>query len=99
MISDQPDEDADALDDDKLLAAYLGVDPQKPAQGVITAPEPSDWPPTTEHDVGLSVDNMTLAWFKANHADWQRQMRFVLRAWVVAQAVQAGTLNNPDLVT
>ena len=96
MISDQSDEDADTLDDDKLLATYLGVDPQKPAQGVAPLPEPLDWPPETEHEVGLSVDNMTLAWFKANHVDWQRQMRFVLRAWVIAQTVQADTVGPPQ---
>ena len=95
MISDQSDEDADTLDDDKLLAAYLGLDPQKPAQAV-TATQPSDWPPATEHAVGLSIDNITLDWFKANHTDWQRQMRFVLRAWVVAQTVQADTPSDPN---
>ena len=98
MISDPSNEDADTLDDDKLLAAYLGIDPYKPEQHVVVAPEPSDWPPIAEHDVGLTVDNMTLSWFKANHTDWQRQMRFVLRAWVVAQTVQASALNDQSLI-
>ena len=98
MISDQSDEDADTLDDDKLLATYLGIDPQIPAHGVPEASEPLDWPPTTEHDVGLTIDSMTLAWFKANHTDWQHQMRFVLRAWVIAQTVESSTLNDPSII-
>ena len=97
MISDQSDEDADTFDDDKLVATYLGVDRQ-PAQHTVVAPEPSDWPPTSEHNIGLAVDSMTLAWFKANHADWQRQMRFVLRAWVIAQTVETSTLNDPSII-
>lgn len=98
MISDQSDEDADALDDDKLLATYLGIDSHNPAQGTVVVPEPLDWPSTTEHDVGLTVDTVTLAWFKTNHTDWQRQMRFVLRAWVMAQTVQASALNDPSII-
>ena len=100
MISDQSDEDADSLDDDKLLAAYLGIGTgsNKPEHHTVAVPEPSDWPPVTEHDVGLTIDNMTLSWFKANHTDWQRQMRFVLRAWVIAQTVQANTLNDQSLI-
>ena len=98
MISDRSDEDADTLDDDKLLAAYLGIDPHKPEQHAVVVPEPADWPPTAEQDVGFTVDYMTLAWFKANHTDWQRQMRFVLRAWVIAQTVQASTPDDQSLI-
>ena len=97
MISGQLDEDADTFDDDKLLATYLGVDPQ-PAQRAVVALEPSDWPPTTEHNIGLAVDSMTLTWFKANHTNWQRQMRFVLRAWVIAQTVETNTLSDPSII-
>ncbi|MDR3532434.1 MAG: hypothetical protein P4L90_18015 [Rhodopila sp.] len=83
MISDDPDEDADALDDDTLLEGYFGGDTPKPE--AETSVEPQDWPPTKVRDAGLSADSETVAWFKTNHADWRHQMRCALRAWVVAR--------------
>ncbi len=86
MISDDPDEDADNLDDEGLIAACLGpgktADPDEP-----TADQDiPDWPSVGARNVGLVVDNGTLDWFKTNHADWRREMGFVLRAWVVTKA-------------
>ena len=90
MITDDPDEDAENLDDEALLNAYLGrgqsgksSDPENSAEDI------PDWPPSQTRNVGLIVDANTLGWFKANHADWRREMGFVLRAWVAVQAAAA----------
>ena len=84
MISDEPDEDADDLDDETLLQAYLGVGAAKPATTNSTADLP-DWPQRRERDPSLNIDPETLAWFKARHGDWRGRMASVLRAWVAAQ--------------
>jgi uncharacterized protein (DUF4415 family) len=85
MISDDPDEDADNLDDEGLIAACLGqgkaADPGDQAAGQ----DIPDWPPIHTRNVGLIVDNATVDWFKANHADWRQEMGFVLRAWVATK--------------
>lgn len=84
MISDEPDEDADTLDDETLLENYLGVSaPNCPAGGSAT--DLPDWPQRRERDLGLNLDAETLAWFKTRHFDWQPTMASVLRAWVAAQ--------------
>jgi len=44
-----------------------------------------DWPPTRSRDVGIEIDTATLSWFKANHSNWRRDIRLVLKAWVAAQ--------------
>ncbi len=83
MISDDPDEDADTLDDDAAIETLLGDAPAKP-DGGASITELQDWPPRFAYSIGLNVDDETVAWFRATHTDWRRQMRAVLRAWVVA---------------
>ena len=78
MISDEPNEDADLLDDEAALDTYLGDTAESPATGTQCLP---DWPPLAVREIGLSLDAETVAWFKASHADWRRAMRCVLRAW------------------
>jgi hypothetical protein len=90
MISDESDEDADTLDDDDLLESYLAPDsPDRIAaerkSGRGSAAAVRDWPASPEPDAALHLDAETLAWFKANHADWRRGAAGVLRAWVVAR--------------
>lgn len=90
-ITDSPEEDAAGLDDDALFEAYLaGGPPQKehapPASG---NEEIAEWPSRRMREVGLAVDVATLAWFKTNHADWRREMGFVLRAWAAAARIAA----------
>ncbi len=96
MISDEPDEDADDLDDDKMLETYIG-----PGQGNATdvAVALPDWPPTHSplngpgvNGVGLNIDRATVAWFKANYAEWQREIGSVLRGWIVAQTQVDGDI-------
>jgi uncharacterized protein (DUF4415 family) len=85
MISDEADEDADSLDDEAVLETYLGV--KAPRRGSV-ADSPTampDWPQSPRHQLGLDLDADTLAWFKANHADWRSRMAGVLRAWVAAR--------------
>ena len=83
MISDEPDEDADNLDDETLLRTYLGVMPNRPT--AETATELPDWPQPRQSDLRLNLDAETVAWFKARHADWQSAMAGVLRAWAAVQ--------------
>jgi len=84
MISDEPDEDADALDDDVAMESLL--DEVRPkANGDHSTTRLPDWPPRSGDDLGLALDAETLAWFKAGHADWRCQIRSVLRAWVIAK--------------
>ena len=90
MISDEPDEDADTLDDDELLENYLALGsaervPAKRKSGADSASAVLDWPQSPERDTGPDVDSRTLAWFKANHTDWRLGMADVLRAWVAAR--------------
>lgn len=85
MISDEPDEDADILGDDPTLEAFLDDVPLRPDQACTTL-HATEWPGRLAQDVGLHVDIETLAWFQANHADWRRQMRSVLRSWMIANA-------------
>jgi hypothetical protein len=86
-MTDEPNEDAANLDDAALLEAYLEA--TAPALGHIAAKDTSDelpeWPVVATHNVGLTIDDTTLAWFKSNHADWQRAVGIVLHAWVTAQ--------------
>ncbi len=84
MILDEPDEDADTLDDETALDHYLGGEcPAKLDNGLAELP---DWPAPSKRDIGLDLDMATLNWFKQTHADWRREIRFVLRAWIAAQA-------------
>jgi hypothetical protein len=92
MISDEPDEDADGLDDDTALEALVGDVGPRP-DNASPLPSLPEWPTRGQRDVGLCVDAATLAWFKATHPDWRRQMGFVLRAWMIANTANqtAGT--------
>ncbi len=90
MISDDPDEDADTLDDGAVFDIYLGDAPTRQdiaASGAATLP---DWPQAVR-DIGLNLDTETLAWFKAANTDWRSAMRSVLRAWVVANTADGPT--------
>jgi uncharacterized protein (DUF4415 family) len=83
MIADDPDEDADELDDGAVFEQYLGDSSSRQdsaSSDVATLP---DWPYAVR-DVGLNLDAETLAWFKAKNINWRSAMRSVLRAWVVA---------------
>jgi hypothetical protein len=92
MISDDPDEDADTLDDETVLETYLGDGPLRPDTAASVATELPDWPPQAVRDVGLNLDLETLAWFKAANANWRREMRAVLRAWVAAKTAEQRVL-------
>jgi hypothetical protein len=95
MISDEPDEDADNLDDDNLLTAYL--------DGASTRPGPDaasvlpDWPPAIMQDLALHVDAETLKWFETNHGDWRQGMCSVLRAWVDARTRGSTGVTAPPM--
>jgi len=95
MISDEPDEDADALDDDTLLEAYVGIDPPASRSGSDAAPDVRDWPPAHRtRDRGSCIDADTLAWFRANRTNWRADLNLVLRGWIDGQA-QAPSVARP----
>jgi hypothetical protein len=96
MISDEPAEDADNLDDYRLLTTYLNGSSPKPETD--TAPALSDWPPPTVQDLGLNVDAATLRWFETNYGDWRQGMCSVLRAWVDmhTRSVVGGMMELPS---
>jgi hypothetical protein len=82
MTSDEPDEDADNLDDEKLLEGFLDGPQAITPQAALAGPQ--DWPYRYGGKDNLVVDADILTWFKTNHEDWQRQIGCVLRAWIVA---------------
>jgi hypothetical protein len=87
-ISDDPDEDADNLDDDALIEAYLGTGTRVAQSNTLAADagqEMPEWPPLKVRNIELTIDSATIAWFVGNHADWRREIGYVLRAWVAAQ--------------
>ena len=84
MISDEPDEDADSLDDDAALDTYLAEDAPKIDSQAPVTPVLPDWPSRTRDETGLDIDPETLAWFKAMHVNWRHEIRSVLRGWVAA---------------
>ncbi len=90
MITDDPDEDADALDDGALFDNYIGDAPRSRDSAVLDATPPPDWPQAVQ-DIGLNLDTETLAWFKAANTNWRSAMRSVLRAWVVANTAEGQT--------
>jgi len=94
MISDEPDEDADALDDEAALETVLDDHPPRQDPHAAAATTFADWPLTTTREIGLDLDAETLTWFKATHSDWRRAIRFVLRAWVAAQAKEQRTVQT-----
>ena len=86
MILDDPDEDADNLDDEDVLEGLLGTHPlEAGVERLVTA---SDWPLARQPGGGIALEGATLAWFKANHADWQQEIATILRAWVAARTHQ-----------
>ncbi len=91
MMTDETDEDADTLDDEALLSAYLGSGTSGTPSDQDADPETRipDWPPSRVRDTGLMVDTATLDWFKTNHADWRQEMAIILRAWVAAHTAPA----------
>ncbi len=90
MIPDDPDEDADALDDDVVFDNYLGDAPTTRGAAASVATILPDWPHAVR-DIGLNLDAETLAWFKAANTNWRSAMRSVLRAWVVANTAEGQT--------
>jgi hypothetical protein len=85
MISEEPDEDADTLDDDNVLETYLGSEASKSGSGLASVSSMPDWPPSREAGLGLDLDAETFTWFKSNHADWRLEMVSVLRSWMTAR--------------
>jgi uncharacterized protein (DUF4415 family) len=87
MISDEPDEDADALDDDTLLEAYAGIDSPAPQSGSDAVPKVVDWPSSHRtRDAASCIEAETLAWFRANRTDWRSELNLVLRGWIAGLA-------------
>ncbi len=93
MISDEPDEDADTLDDEGVLESCFGPDATKMEAGERAARNRGavlatmqDWPPSRSPGSNLGLDAETLAWFRANHADWRQAIASVLRGWVAAKS-------------
>ena len=96
MISDEPDEDADTLDDDTLRRQPMLDDEtlRGPCwcgfpvrERIRTSASVREWPPPpAASGTGADIDAATLAWFKANHADWQAELRTVLQTWVTEQS-------------
>ncbi len=89
-ISDEPDEDADTLDDDDLLGRLIRPDTLTPVVKANAATDMPDWPPAETDHFRVALGNKTIAWFKANHADWAGQIDAVLRAWVAAHEQKRG---------
>jgi uncharacterized protein (DUF4415 family) len=90
MISDDPDEDADMLDDGAMFDKYLGDAPPRRDSAASDATTLPDWPEAMR-DIGLDLDTETLSWFKAANTNWRSAMRSVLRAWVVANTAERQT--------
>lgn len=85
-ISCGPDEDADNLDDESLLKAYLGLQPGQAAPQAIPSTELPEWPDNPGASASLEIDAATLNWFQTRHADWKHEINLVLRAWVAHQS-------------
>jgi uncharacterized protein (DUF4415 family) len=81
FFSSEPGADAENLDDDALLAACFGLDEQSRDSQPVDIP---DWPPARGNPVSIAVESDIAAWFRANSVNWQREIGFVLRAWVAA---------------
>ncbi len=96
MISDEPDEDAEEIDDDTILGSLVGKD----AIGQLDVPQRSlipEWPTNSDRGIDLQVDAETMAWFRSSHPDWRRQMGLVLRAWMIANtASDTPEINSPS---
>jgi hypothetical protein len=108
MISDEPDEDADSLDDESLIENFLvpGAaerDAPNRQPTIAAAADFEDWPPSGAWNNAPDLDPETVAWFKAHHQDWRRGMAQTLRAWVhtrtQARSVPDGTATTGDETT
>lgn len=90
MISDDPDEDADNLDDENLLDAFLhpGRDRNAPTpkSGGDSTSDIRDWPQSHGRDGGNDLDPETLLLLKASCADWRSSMGVIVRTWLLARA-------------
>jgi hypothetical protein len=83
MISDEPDEDADGLEDEELFGVLNDGGGSKSEACVEPATRLHDWLTLSRaSNDALFVDNMTLGWFKAHHVDWRAEIATLLRAWV-----------------
>ena len=76
MISDEPDEDADLLDDGTALETISGT-PPRGQTGRFRRHGTAGLAAGAIRDIGLNLDAETLAWFKAANANWRREMRAV----------------------
>ena len=101
MISDEPDEDADTLDDEEtFLRAAARLDPRRRPADANRAIDLVPWPPRWVPDGGFPLDAATLAWFQANHANWEGEIEALLRGWATRGAhlmpAQAPADLSPD---
>ena len=96
MISDDPFEDFDDLDDEAVLDIHFGENHPKQTPAAQELPMLADWPPPAIAEAALRLDAATLAWFQANHANWRQEMRFVLRAWVAARSATQPNDQKPE---
>jgi hypothetical protein len=80
MISDEPDGDADTLDDETVPVADAGTESVTQVAGSATDSNVREWTlPHGASDTGADSNASTLAWFKGNHADWRAAPRIVPR--------------------
>ena len=86
-ISDEPDEDADGLDDEHLLETFVGVEaPKRQSTSTAAASRMPDWPPSRRApNVQAEIDVETLNWFKTTRPNWRDELGSILKAWVAAQ--------------
>ena len=82
MISDDPDEDADGLEDDNLLESCIAPD----AAGRDPAIAFDDWPPPGPQDYAAGFDPAIQEALKAEHPNWRSGIEQVLRGWAEARA-------------
>lgn len=85
MVSKQLNEGAARLADQSILRLLIQGQALEPAVPGNEAAEPVNWPLERACEIGLDVDAETLNWFRANYAEWQQKIGFVLRMWALAQ--------------
>jgi hypothetical protein len=83
MISEEPDEDADALDDENLLETYAGGDPSKQQSGPDSAQDIRDWPLSCR---GADVDAGTLALAKTSRTKLPETLECAPARGIIPQA-------------
>jgi hypothetical protein len=99
-ISDEPDEDADSLDDEDLLETCVGAEaPKRQSASTTAASGIPDWPPSRRvPNVRTEIDVETLIWLKTTRPDWRSELGPVLKAWVAAQKQPQADLPIPPIV-